>query len=90
MNRASLICSKVYKSVVLNTLLTVNPCSTSSVDSSGNLSVETASEPDVENGIKSKGGGIDVGFESQPVTFSHRYSEKAPSARKKQITDSYT
>ncbi|KAJ7360126.1 Protein lin-7 C [Desmophyllum pertusum] len=47
---------------------------------SSGSSVDTASEPELSLGAKTKGGDIGLNGHGTPVTFSHRYSEDAPSA----------
>lgn len=50
---------------------------------SSGSSVETASEPEISLGTKSKSGQIGLNGHGTPVTFSHHYREEAPSAGKK-------
>ena len=42
--------------------------------------MDTGSEPEISLGAKTKGGDIGLNGHGTPVTFSHRYSEEAPSA----------
>lgn len=52
---------------------------------SSGSSVDTASEPELSLATKTKGGDIGLNGHGTPITFSHHYSEEAPSAGKKKI-----
>lgn len=48
-------------------------------------SADSASDHEFSLGTKTKGGNIGLNGNGTPVTFSHRYSEKAPSVGKSKM-----
>lgn len=48
-------------------------------------SADSASDHEFSFGTKTKGGNLGLNGNGTPVTFSHRYSEKAPSVGKSKM-----